>query len=147
MKEHLKGSLLIFLVFGATAVCAAQQHDPWKKSQLIEPAALAATLRNAQAPQPLIIDVGPAGVIENARTTGSAHEKEGMQKLTRLLKDVPRSREVVIYCGCCPFAKCANVRPAFQALLDMGFRNPRLLDLSHNLKADWIDKGYPLESR
>jgi hypothetical protein len=27
----------------------------------------------------------------------------------------------------------------------MGFTHPRLLNLSHNLKADWIDKGYPME--
>jgi hypothetical protein len=54
---------------------------------------------------------------------------------------------VVIYCGCCPFAKCPNVRPAFSTLLGMGFKNPRLLNLSHNLKADWIDKGYPLEDQ
>jgi hypothetical protein len=126
--------------------CAAQKHDPWKKSQLMEPAVLAAALKLPPRSQPLIIDVGPAGVIKNARETGPVHEQKGMQKFTELLKDVPRSREVVIYCGCCPFAKCPNVRPAFQALLDMGFSSPRLLDLSHNLKADWIDKGYPLEN-
>jgi hypothetical protein len=27
----------------------------------------------------------------------------------------------------------------------LGFVNGRLLDLSHNLKVDWIAKGYPIE--
>jgi hypothetical protein len=26
----------------------------------------------------------------------------------------------------------------------MGFTNQKLLDLSYNLKADWLDKGYPV---
>jgi hypothetical protein len=39
------------------------------------------------------------------------------------------------------------VRPAFKLLNDLQFTNAKLLDLSHNLKADWIDKGYPVESK
>jgi len=53
----------------------------------------------------------------------------------------------VIYCGCCPFEHCPNVRPAFQLLNEMKFTNQKLLNLSTNLKTDWIDKGYPVAKK
>ena len=59
------------------------------------------------------------------------------------LKKLPKNKRVVIYCGCCPFEHCPNVRPAIQLLKQMKFTNYRLLDLPKNIKIDWIDKGYP----
>jgi hypothetical protein len=101
-------------------------------------------LKGPASDRPVVLDVGPAGVIAGAREVGPAHQDEGMRTLKQALSAVPRDQEVVVYCGCCPFAKCPNVRPAFRLLLEMGFKAPRLLDLPHNLKKDWIDKGYPL---
>ncbi len=63
------------------------------------------------------------------------------------LQKLPRNTDIVIYCGCCPFEHCPNIRPAFKLLNDMGFTNQKLLNLSHNLKADWIDKGYPIMAK
>ena len=51
---------------------------------------------------------------------------------------------IVIYCGCCPFEHCPNIRPAFNLLNEMGFTNQKLLSLQKNIKADCIDKGYPV---
>jgi thiosulfate/3-mercaptopyruvate sulfurtransferase len=51
---------------------------------------------------------------------------------------------VVIYCGCCPFSRCPNVRPAFELLKEMKFTMPRLLNLPHSLNDDWVSKGYPM---
>lgn len=124
--------------------CKAQQQDVWTKAQLIEPATLAKQLSLPEGQKPVVIDVGPAGVIKGAWEAGPAEEKENIARIDKLLRNVPKNKEVVIYCGCCPFAKCPNVRPAFKELQKLGFKNPRLLNLSHNLKADWIDKGYPL---
>ena len=56
---------------------------------------------------------------------------------------IPKDTKVVVYCGCCPFEHCPNVRPAIDVLKEMKFTNYYLLNLSHNLKTDWIDKGYP----
>jgi thiosulfate/3-mercaptopyruvate sulfurtransferase len=61
------------------------------------------------------------------------------QQLSKILKDA----RIVIYCGCCPLEHCPNVRPAFILLNDMKFTNAQLLNLEHNVKTDWIDKGYP----
>lgn len=134
----------VFVIIFSQQGFAQQQVDPWTPQQLIEPAALNAILHNSTGQQPLIIDIGPAGVIKGAVAIGPAHEKEGMAKLLQELRALPKDKFIVIYCGCCPFSKCPNIRPAFTELMKMGFTNTRLLNLSRNLKADWIDKGYPL---
>jgi hypothetical protein len=138
---------------GASATAAAgatpafPQTDPWTPAQLIEPAALAAKLKNIAANPALIICVGPSGVIKGSVETGPARDARNLDSLQRLLAKEDRQQEVIIYCGCCPFKNCPNVRPAFSLLLTMGFKQPRLLDLSHNIKVDWIDKGYPVTPR
>jgi hypothetical protein len=35
------------------------------------------------------------------------------------------------------------VRPALALLQQMKFTNYHLLNLPHNIKVDWIEKGYP----
>lgn len=139
--------LVLSLGFFSLGRAGAQQKDPWQASDLMQPADMAAALKLPESRRPVLIDVGPAGQIQGALKAGPAHEAEGMAKLKALLAHIPRSREVVVYCGCCPFTKCPNIRPAFRTLVAMGFQHPRLLNLSHNLKADWIDKGYPLVSQ
>ncbi|PWT99932.1 MAG: hypothetical protein C5B52_09780 [Bacteroidetes bacterium] len=120
------------------------QEEPWKNEQLMAPATLAAKLNDASTPKPLIIDVGPAGLIANAVDLGPAHEQENLNKLKTLLEKENKDREVVIYCGCCPFKNCPNVRPAFTLLNTMKFTHAYLLNLPQNLKVDWIAKGYPM---
>jgi thiosulfate/3-mercaptopyruvate sulfurtransferase len=128
--------LLVLLVF-------SQPADPWTPAQLMEPADLAARINSAKAP--LLICVGPSGLIKGSVEAGPAHEAANLDKLKTLLAKEDRDREVVIYCGCCPFVHCPNVRPAFNLLLAMHFTHARLLDLSHNIKTDWIDHGYPVK--
>ena len=131
----------------ARANAVLRQTDPWTPAQLMEPADLAGKLKDIAANPPLIICVGPSGVIKGSVETGPAHVTRNLDSLRTLLTGTDRQQEVVIYCGCCPFKNCPNVRPAFSLLLSMGFKQPRLLDLSHNIKVDWIDKGYPVANR
>lgn len=143
--NYLSIAGVVALVTAFTTIsCFGQQKDPWTQKQLLEPSVLASQLNLPEDQRPVIIDVGPAGVIKGALAAGPAEHADGIKNLKAFLKNVPKTKEVVIYCGCCPFTKCPNIRPAFNTLLSMGFKNSRLLDLSHNLKADWIDKGYPL---
>lgn len=137
-------AMFLFLAAGF-AQSAFSQQEPWKPAQLMAPSELATALKLPADQRPVVIDVGPAGVIKGALVAGPAHEADGMTQFKALLQKMDRNTEVVIYCGCCPFAKCPNVRPAFKTLLALGFKDPRLLNLSDNLKADWIDQGYPLE--
>lgn len=109
----------------------------------IETATLASRINQGQTDNLLILSVGPDVVIRGSVDIGPAQERSNIKKLKNYLKNVSKDKEVVIYCGCCPFDKCPNIRPAFKELKDMGFKNPKLLNIHKNIKVDWIDKDYP----
>ncbi|HUX84833.1 MAG TPA: hypothetical protein VMV20_06340 [Chitinophagaceae bacterium] len=110
---------------------------------LMEPSVLAQRIISGKPTTP-VLDVGPAGRIRGSLELGPAHEKEGYGKLLKEVSGWPRDTPFVIYCGCCPFSVCPNIGPAYTLLKKLGFSRVRVLDLPHNLKEDWIDKGYPL---
>jgi hypothetical protein len=120
----------------------AQNPINWTSKQLIEPSALAGAIK-AKEDVPFIISVGPGAVIPNSVHTGMASEKEGLDKLKEQLGRLSKDQKIVIYCGCCPFEHCPNVRPAINLLKEMNFTNYYLLNLPSNIKKDWIDQGYP----
>jgi thiosulfate/3-mercaptopyruvate sulfurtransferase len=119
--------------------------EPWTPEQLMAPAALAAIINNPAAKKPVIICVGPGALIKGSVDVGPAKEKENLEKLRKELNLLSKDSDIVIYCGCCPFDHCPNVRPAFTLLNEMKFTNTHLLNLEHNIRTDWVDKGYPQE--
>jgi hypothetical protein len=123
-----------------------RQTEPWRPDQLMPPADLAAMISNSAADKPLIICVGPAASIKGSVEVGPANKAGNLDKLKELLQKENRKEVIVIYCGCCPFKNCPNVRPAFTLLNEMGFTNHKLLDLPHNIKVDWMDHHYPSNS-
>jgi len=118
--------------------------EPWTQEQLMDPAVLAQMLNDPNAKVPVILDIGSFGGIKNSVRIGAAREKANIEKLRQFLSNQPKDADIVIYCGCCPFADCPNIRPAFNVLKEMGFTNAKLLNLPRNLKTDWSDKGYPM---
>ena len=134
-------AVIFIMGFSARLSTSPQPTDPWTPSQLMAPADLAARIKAGNAP--LIICVGPSGLIQGSIEAGAAHEPANLDKLKAILAKQDVQREVVIYCGCCPFAHCPNVRPAFNLLTSMHFTHAYLLDLSHNVRIDWIEHGYP----
>lgn len=135
---------LLLLVFILPA-CSGAQEEPWEPRQLMPPADLAALINEPGAESPLIICIGPGALIPGSEDVGQTGEEANLEKLRALVKDQDRDHQVVLYCGCCPFERCPNIRPAFSLLNEMGFTEHRLLNLSTNLKTDWIAKGYPVE--
>ncbi|GAC1417028.1 MAG: hypothetical protein NVS1B13_11000 [Flavisolibacter sp.] len=133
-------SALLFFV--GVHAGAQQPKENWTPQQLLEPSSLAANLKSGKK-MPLIFSVGPGAVIPGSIEIGMAKEKQNLQKLKQQLKKVSKDNPIVIYCGCCPFERCPNVRPAIQMLKDLKFTHYQLLNLPHNMKQDWIDKGYP----
>ena len=83
-------------------------------------------------------------MIKGSIYIGPTKDQKNLDTFKTQLDKLPKDANIVIYCGCCPFDRCPNVRPAFELLNKMEFRNQKLLNLSHNVKADWIDKGYPV---
>lgn len=143
MKQKIVIKVVVFLgILLSVQNVHAQNPVNWTNDQLIEPAQLNEQLASGKA-LPKIICVGPGALIPNSVSVGMVKEKDNLDKLKQELKKLPKKTNIVIYCGCCPFEHCPNVRPAIDLLKQMKFTNYKLLDLPHNLKADWIDKGYP----
>ena len=135
----------LFAIVFLPATAFIRQTEPWTPAQLLEPSELAAAISHPSANPPLIVCVGPSGLIKGSVETGPAQKSENLDTLKTLLEKQDRNREVIIYCGCCPFQHCPNVRPAFTLLNEMHFTNARLLNLSHNIKVDWLDHKYPVK--
>lgn len=122
---------------------AQTNSDPWTQNQLMPPAQLAKIISEGTK-QPIIFSIGFDAIIKGSIDIGAAKEKGNLGKFKQQLSKLPKDANIVIYCGCCPFAPCPNIRPAFNLLKEMKFTNYKLLSLQKNIKADWIDKGYPI---
>jgi thiosulfate/3-mercaptopyruvate sulfurtransferase len=134
---------LLTAVVTVTMLAAKAQNPPnWTEKQLLEPATLAGMM-NKKAKLPLIYSVGPGALIPGSIDIGMTNDKANMDKLKKELSGKDRKSAIVLYCGCCPFEHCPNVRPAIALLQEMKFTNYQLLNLPKNLKSDWVSKGYP----
>jgi hypothetical protein len=100
--------------------------------------------------KPVVVCTAPPsmyrmGHVPGAVLHGPASDPRAHGELTAWAQSLPRTSSVVIYCGCCPLAYCPNLRPAYNALKDMGFARLRVLVLPENFGTDWVDRGYPVE--
>ncbi len=123
--------------------------DPWSTAQTVQPNDLVKELADAKS-APTVVYVGfqrlyTAGHIKGAQFHGSGGSSDGLAQLKTWAAGLPRSTNLVIYCGCCPLERCPNLRPAFTALQEMGFTKLRALILPTSFAADWADKGLPYE--
>ena len=143
----MKINLVLLIVLLTSIKCAAQStsQEPWLAKQLMEPADLAKTMANPEAHQPYIFCIGPGAMIKNSIDIGPGKDKANLDKFKQELSKLPKDANIVIYCGCCPFDHCPNIRPAFTLLNDMKFTNHKLLDIPHNIKTDWKDHNYPVQ--
>lgn len=135
---------VVAMAFTFKSFTIQKAQEPWTEKQLMQPYELAKILNDNKSQEIILYSIGPAGPVKNSIEVGPAKEKEGLDKLKNELHKLPKDAHVVIYCGCCPFKDCPNIRPAFNLLNEMKFTNHKLLNLSSNLKVDWIDKGYPM---
>lgn len=135
--------VLIAVIIAFSSFKQAAGDEPWKAGQLMAPADLASIINDPNAPKPFVYSIGPGAIIKNSLEMGPAKEKKNLLKLKHELSKLSRDAAVVIYCGCCPFKDCPNIRPAFNLLNKMKFTHHKLLNLPKNIKVDWIDKGYP----
>ncbi|MCQ0111729.1 hypothetical protein SAMN04487906_0093 [Zhouia amylolytica] len=143
---------IVFWVFGVLMISfltgCSENHkansEPWAEPQLIQPSELAGIIEKGNTSDVYLYSIGPAGPIKGSVEFGPAQQSDNLKQLEKRLNELPKDADVVLYCGCCPFKDCPNIRPAFTLLNEMGFTRHKLLNLSQNLKVDWIDKGYPL---
>jgi len=125
--------------------------DPWSAAELLEPSDFARELSSKKADSRLtIVYVGfrtlfEGGHVPGATFHGTASTEAGFASLKKWARSLPRSTNIVLYCGCCPFDRCPNVRPAFVLFRDLGFTHLRVLALRTSFAADWAEKNYPIE--
>jgi thiosulfate/3-mercaptopyruvate sulfurtransferase len=127
---------------------SASDPDPWKAADALRPAELAAQLHAGA--QPTILMVGPHALyriahIHGAVFAGQTNSPEGIAHLIQAAANLSKDAHIVIYCGCCPMQMCPNIRPAYKALHDAGYRDVKVLIIPSNLKTDWTDRGFPIE--
>ena len=114
----------------------------------LPPEELARVLAQA-GDKPLLFHVGFKNLYLQAHIPGSEFLGPGsspaaLDRLRQRVAGLPRTASIVIYCGCCPFYRCPNVRPAYQVLHDLGFSDAKVLLIPHDLGKDWVAKGFPV---
>jgi hypothetical protein len=133
---------ILIIPFAFFCLSCSQNSEPWKKNQLLEPNTLSEMILK-KTKLPHIISIGPGAVIDSSISVGETRFSDNFDKLNEILKSIDKKDQIILYCGCCPFEHCQNIRPAFSLLNDLGYKNHSLLNLSNNIKTDWIDLGYP----
>jgi len=144
----LKVSFILLFIITSFEVQAqapkyALQSNPWSEYQLLSPETLVGMINNKENIK--IYNIGVVQNIKGAIKLGASSEAENLEKLKVVLSKLPKNQSIVIYCGCCPMDKCPNIRPAFKMLDDQKFTKMYVLNLTTNIKVDWINKGYPVE--
>ncbi len=146
--------ILLISICGTVAIALASaalayQASLIPASRLINPDELLKILQSPKSEKPLMIQVGSHVLYTQAHIPGSeyigpASSETGLQSLRKRVESLPRSKFIVLYCGCCPWSHCPNVKPADDALHAMGFTVVKILYIADNFGADWVEKGYPV---
>jgi rhodanese-related sulfurtransferase len=139
----------VALITALVAYAMAYQASTIPASHLINPADLVTLLKSSNGTKPLMIQVGSHVLYQQAHIPGSeyvgaASTESGLQALSKRVQRVPKDSPIILYCGCCPWGHCPNVKPADDLLHAKGFSNVKVLYIPNNFGTDWVDKGYPV---
>jgi rhodanese-related sulfurtransferase len=147
--------LTLLLAIGAGRVVLAQESAEASssatsipESRLIQPEALVQLLKAGEKEKPTILQVGSRVMFSQAHIPGSDYagpgsQTSGIQSLENTVASLPKEKQIILYCGCCPWNRCPNVGPAYKRLHDLGFTNVKVLYIANNFGDDWVNKGYP----
>lgn len=132
----------------AGASKASTKQAPLSGSMLMSPQAVAKMLPTAKGKKVVVIQVGFYNLyaqahIPGAEYLGPASKPDGLAKLRKGVQSLRRDQSILLYCGCCPWSRCPNIKPAYEALRAMGFTHVRVMHIANNFGTDWVTKGYP----
>jgi thiosulfate/3-mercaptopyruvate sulfurtransferase len=141
--------LQVALVTALAANALAYQASAIPTSRLINTADLLTILKSSNGTKPLMMQVGSHVLYLQAHIPGSeyigpASSESGLQALSKRVQALPKDIPIILYCGCCPWGHCPNVKPADDLLHAKGFTNVKVLYITNNFGTDWVDKGYPV---
>jgi thiosulfate/3-mercaptopyruvate sulfurtransferase len=149
MQFHSYARTLAVVFFSALPLLPLARAADSTTMKTLTPEELVRTLAAPKGAKPLLFHVGSHVFFAQAHIPGSEYvgagaTAEGIQNLQRRVRGLPKETSIVLYCGCCPWSHCPNVIPAYNALVQMGFTNVKVLFMANNFGADWVDKGYPV---
>jgi hypothetical protein len=138
-------SIFSFSAFAQEAK-ATETVYPWKKEQILPTKNLVDKIKaNNSLDIPIILNIGPMQNIKTAQLVGPINYEFGMMRFKDKLSGLDKSSDLVLYCGCCSYKTCPNIKPAFEAATKAGFKKVWILDLPVGVDEDWVKKGYPVE--
>jgi len=140
-------ALLVSIPLHAQTAQTSQDELAPGDPHLISPEDLLKIIQSS-GEKPLILNIGPWLIyrqahIPDAEFVGGTADKQGLERLRGRVKSMPQTKAIVLYCGCCPWSHCPNVRPALKELSAKGFSNVKVLYIADSFGTDWVDKGYP----
>ena len=136
------------LYFAPAALVLAFVAFAQGPGDLVQPASVAASLKSTHKPKVLYVGypvLYRGNHIPGAIFAGPGSKAEGIEALKQAVSKLPKNSNIVLYCGCCPWTQCPNVRPALHALKELGYTHVKVMEVPTNFATDWIDKGYPVE--
>jgi thiosulfate/3-mercaptopyruvate sulfurtransferase len=149
----LTAGLLAFVC----CLCVRAQQSPAKTSassdtaipspDRLEPDEVSRLMQGSD--KPLILQVGSHVFYAEAHIPGSEYvgavgTSAGIQALRERVSGLKRDQLIIIYCGCCPWDRCPNIRPAYTELHALGFTRVKTMYVAENFGANWVKKGYPV---
>jgi thiosulfate/3-mercaptopyruvate sulfurtransferase len=159
LPRRLAGSASAFVpvVLLLVALAAVAQSGPQPapsdlppgSAALIQPEQLLKVLQGRGA-KAAVLYVGPRFLygqahIPGAEFIGPSSDSQSLQRLRKRAASLPKNVVVVLYCGCCPWEHCPNIRPAYKELQKLGFKNVKALYLANSFGTNWVEKNYPVE--
>jgi thiosulfate/3-mercaptopyruvate sulfurtransferase len=164
MKSKISNRLAAAFLVAAMLACAprlqcAQANVPKTlvavdgtipPSAMMQPEELVTVLKSPTR-KPPVLQVGSHVMYAQAHIPGSeyvgaANTAAGLAALRKRVATLNKNEAVILYCGCCPWVKCPNIRPAFKQLQSLGYMNVKVLYLADNFGTDWVNKGFPVEA-
>jgi rhodanese-related sulfurtransferase len=147
LRISFAASLIALCAIYCVSVQAQQAPADIPPQAILQPAELAKMLNTS--PKPLVLQTGSHVLfaeahIAGAEYAGPAGTSAGIEALRARVAGLNKDSPLVIYCGCCPWSRCPNIKPAYQQLQALGFTNVKALYLAQNFGTDWVDKGYPV---
>jgi thiosulfate/3-mercaptopyruvate sulfurtransferase len=154
------GAALLFLVTSlvisvpasliAQAPSGAGVNSPWAATEVLHAQDLSSTIADKKAAQPQILQVGFETMFKTQHIPGSiyagpARTAAGLELLQKAVAGVPKDRVIVLYCGCCPWDHCPNMKPAYTLLHGLGYKRIKVVEIPTSFQVDWIDKGFPVD--
>ena len=126
-------SILLLSGFGFLATFF--QAPTWKKEQLMSTVDLSTKIKTNAKDKPLIFNVGPMENIKGAIAIGAATNATFGNKISGYLTMESKTKPIVVYCGCCSYSSCPNIKPAYDYLIAQGFKDRKStrLNSSHRL--------------